>query len=120
MSPFVQPGKEQGLVPENWDSSRAAPFIVNAFLIIVLAPITEEMTFRGLGYTLLERFGEWWAIVLVGIAFALVHGLVEGFPILFAFGAGLAFIRARTGSIYPTILVHGTFNAFSLITAVAT
>jgi membrane protease YdiL (CAAX protease family) len=119
LSPFVQPGKEQGLVPDQWDSSRAAPFVVNAIIVIVVAPITEEMTFRGLGFNLLARFGDWAAIVLIGVAFALVHGLIEGFPLLFVFGAGLAFIRARTNSIYPTILLHGTFNAVSLITSIA-
>jgi membrane protease YdiL (CAAX protease family) len=120
LSPFIQPGKEQGLVPDRWDPSRATPFVVNALIVIVLAPITEELTFRGLGYTLLERFGEWSAIVLVGIAFAAVHGLVEGFPLLFAFGAGLAYIRARTSSVYPTILLHATFNTVALLGSVAT
>jgi CAAX protease family protein len=120
LSPFVQPGEEQGLVPDRWEPSRAAPFVANAIVVIVFAPITEELAFRGLGYTLLERFGEWAAIVLVGVAFALVHGLVEGFPLLFAFGAGLALLRARTTSVYPPMLLHATFNAVALIGSVAT
>jgi membrane protease YdiL (CAAX protease family) len=119
LSPLVQPGQEQGLIPERWEPSRAAPFVANAIVVIVLAPIAEELAFRGLGFTLLDRFGDWAAIVLVGLAFALVHGLLEAFPLLFAFGAGLAFIRARTGSIYPTILLHATFNAIALISGVA-
>jgi uncharacterized protein len=77
------------------------------------------MTFRGLGFTLLRRFGNWAAVFMVGFTFALVHGLVEGFPILFAFGSALAFIRWRTGSIYPTILLHASFNAIALIAGVA-
>jgi membrane protease YdiL (CAAX protease family) len=119
VSPFISPGKEQGLVPDQWDPSRAAPFVANAVVIIVLAPVSEELTFRGLGFALLERFGRWSAIALVGFTFALVHGLLEGFPILFAFGAALAFVRARTGSVYPTILLHACFNAVALIGGVA-
>jgi membrane protease YdiL (CAAX protease family) len=119
ISPFANPGKEQGLVPNHWDPARAAPFVANAIVVVVLAPISEEITFRGLGFTLLRRFGNWTAVVLVGFTFALVHGLVEGFPILFAFGSILAFIRWRTGSIYPTILLHASFNAVALIAGVA-
>jgi membrane protease YdiL (CAAX protease family) len=119
ISSFSNPGKEQGLVPDRWDPSRAAPFVANAIVVIVLAPISEEMTFRGLGFTLLRRFGNWAAVLMVGFTFALVHGLVEGFPILFAFGSVLAFIRWRTGSIYPTIVLHASFNAIALIAGVA-
>ncbi len=36
------------------------------------------------------------------------------------FGAGLAFIRERTGSVYPPMVVHGLFNAVALILAVTT
>jgi membrane protease YdiL (CAAX protease family) len=113
--PFFDPGEEQGLVPDQWDSSRAAPFVANAIVVVVLAPIIEELTFRGLGFTLLERFGRWAAIVLVGLAFAAVHGLVEGFLLLAVFGALLALIRSRSGSIYPPILLHAFFNGFALL-----
>jgi uncharacterized protein len=118
LSSFLNPGEEQGLVPDEWDPSRAAPFVANAVVVIVLAPIVEELAFRGLGFTLLERFGEWSAILLVGVAFALAHGLVEGFPLLAVFGAGLAWIRARTHSLYPGLLLHAAFNAFALIGSV--
>jgi len=113
--PFFDPGQEQGLVPEQWDASRAAPFVANALVVVVLAPIIEELTFRGLGFTLLERFGRWAAIVFVGLAFAAVHGLVEGFLLLAVFGALLALIRSRSGSIYPPILLHAVFNGFALL-----
>ena len=118
MSPFVNPGEEQGFVPDEWDASRAAPFAANALVVIVLAPVIEELTFRGLGYSLLERFGRWAAIVAVGIAFAVVHGLAEGFLLLAVFGGLLAFIRAKSGSVYPPILLHAFFNGFALLGSV--
>jgi membrane protease YdiL (CAAX protease family) len=120
LAPLLHPGQEQGLVPKTWHADRAAPFIANFVVVAVVAPVVEELTFRGLGYRLLEPFGRWIAILGVGLAFGLAHGLVEALPILAAFGAGLAYLRMRTGSVYPGMLVHATFNGLVLIVAVAT
>jgi membrane protease YdiL (CAAX protease family) len=116
---FANPEKEQGLIPQNWDSSKIAPFAAFAFVVVVVAPIVEELQFRGVGYGLLERFGATAAILLVGISFGLVHGLVAGFPVIAVFGIGLAYLRSRTDSIYPCMLLHASFNAFGLIVGIA-
>ncbi len=118
LSPLLKPGQEQGLTPTHWEANHAAAYIGNAIVIAVVAPIVEELTFRGLGYSLLEPFGRWTAIVLVGILFALAHGLVEAFPFLAAFGAMLAYLRSRVDSVYPGMIVHGLFNAVALVVAV--
>lgn len=118
VSIFADPGAEQGLTPKQWDSGRAVPFAVNFIVFVAIAPAVEELTFRGLGYSLLEPLGRLTAILWVGIAFGLAHGLLEGLPILIAFGCGLAFIRARSDSVYPGMVVHAAFNAFALIVAV--
>jgi membrane protease YdiL (CAAX protease family) len=120
LSPFLNPGEEQGLTPDHWDSSRAAPFFVNAFVVVLVAPFVEEVTFRGLGYSLLAQFGIAVAIFGTAIAFALGHGLLEGLPVLFAFGAGLAYIRYRQDSVVPGIVLHGLFNAIALAFSVST
>jgi len=120
LAPFVNAGDEQGLVPTKWEPNRAAAFAANFVVVGLLAPIVEELTFRGLGYRLLEPFGRWAAILLVGLAFGLAHGLVEALPILAFFGVGLAYLRNRTGSVYPGIVVHATFNSLVLVVAVAT
>ena len=116
---FGNPEKEQGLIPQHWDSSKIAPFAAFAFVVVVVAPIVEELQFRGVGYGLLERFGPTAAILLVGLAFGLVHGLVAGFPVILVFGTGLAYLRSRTDSIYPCMLLHASFNAFGLIVGIA-
>ena len=118
LSPLLHPGEEQGLVPNTWHPDRAAPFVANFLVVAVLAPIVEEITFRGLGYKLIEPFGKWTAILVVGLLFGLAHGLVEALPILAAFGAGLAYVRMRTGSVYPGMIVHSAFNSLVLIVAV--
>jgi membrane protease YdiL (CAAX protease family) len=118
LNPLLHPDREQGLTPSTWESAHAAAFALNMFALAVVGPIVEELTFRGLGFTLLERYGNAVAIVGIGIAFALWHGLVEAFPVLFVFGAALAYLRSRTGSIYPGMILHGLFNALALTIAV--
>ena len=116
---FANAEDEQGLIPKHWDPSRLAPFIGFCIVVVVIAPIVEELLFRGVGYGLLEQFGQYPAIVLVGIAFGLVHGLVAGFAVIAVFGAGLAYLRAKTDSIYPGMLLHATFNAAGLAIGIA-
>ena len=120
VSLFGDPGREQGLTPSSWDSSRATQFALNFVVFTAVAPVIEELTFRGLGYSLLAPLGRTAAVLWVGIAFGLAHGLVEGLPILIVFGSGLALLRARTDSVYPGIAVHSAFNAIALIASVTT
>lgn len=120
LEPVLHAGEEQGLTPDEWRSSRAPAFAANFAVVAVVAPVVEELTFRGLGYSLLERYGRFAAIAAVGVAFALAHGLIAALPILALFGAGLAYLRARTRSVYPGIIVHSAFNALALTLAVST
>jgi CAAX protease family protein len=115
---FFSPAKEQGLVPHGWEPDRAPQFAANFVVVGLIAPVVEELFFRGLGYSLLARFGRVVAILGVGVAFALAHGLVEAFPLLFAFGAGLAYLRSRVQSVYPGIVVHAGYNCLVLLAAV--
>ncbi len=119
LGPLLNPGREQGVTPDTWRPDHAAAYVANGLVICVVAPFVEELTFRGLGYSLLARFGKWTAIILVGIAFGLAHGLVQAFPFLAALGAGLAYLRSRVDSVYPGMIVHGTFNAIALTVAVS-
>jgi membrane protease YdiL (CAAX protease family) len=118
LGPILHPGREQGVTPDTWQPDHAAAYVVNGLVIAIVAPIVEELTFRGLGYSLLVRFGRWTAILLVGLAFGAAHGLVQAFPLLAVFGIGLAYLRDRTDSVFPGMLVHGLFNAVALIVAV--
>lgn len=117
---FLDPGEEQGLVPEAWDPDRLPQFVANFAVIALFAPLVEEITFRGLGYGLLLRYGVSWAVSLSALLWALGHGLIEALAIFIPFGIGLAYLRLRTRSLYPCLLLHGVFNAIALILAVAT
>jgi CAAX protease family protein len=119
LDPLLHPGREQGVTPTFWRPDHAAEYVANGIVICIVAPFVEELTFRGLGYSLLVRFGKWTAIVLVGVAFALAHGLVQAFPFLMALGAGLAYLRSRVKSVVPGMIVHGLFNGVALAVAVS-
>lgn len=117
-SAFTHPGNEQGLTPSHWEPRHAAAYVANSAVISLFVPFVEELMFRGLGFSLLARFGRWPAILVVGILFGLAHGLVVSLPVIAAFGCVLAWIRARTDSVFPGMVVHGTFNVIALVAAV--
>lgn len=120
LNPFLDAGEDQGLVPDHWDSSRAAPFIANFVVVAIVAPVVEELTYRGVGFAVFrDMLGVTPAIIAVGLAFGLAHGLLIALPVLSIFGMILAYVRDRTESIYPAMLLHATFNSISLIAGVA-
>jgi hypothetical protein len=112
------PGKEQGLTPTHWESAHAGAFAANLVLFALVAPFVEELTFRGLGQSLLMFLGRWQSIIIVGFAFGLAHGLLEALLVLVPFGIVLAYLRDRTDSVYPGMIVHGLFNGIALAAAV--
>jgi uncharacterized protein len=114
------PGKEQGLTPTHWEPAHAGAFAANVVLYALVAPVVEELTFRGVGQSLLGFLGRWPAIVVVGVSFGLAHGLVEALLVLVPFGIALAWLRDRTKSVYPGMVVHGIFNGVALAVAVLT
>jgi uncharacterized protein len=117
LEPLLHAGREQGLEPTRWEPSRALPFALNAIVVVLAAPFVEELTFRGVGFALLSRFGSAAAVVGTAGAFGLAHGLIAGFVALFVFGLFIAVLRLRTDSIYPGMLLHACFNGFALADA---
>lgn len=90
-------------------------------LAIVLAPITEELLFRGWIYTSLRfSFGLWPALLASAALFGLAHYenthlyALAVFPV----GVALAAIRERTGSVKASMLFHA-FNNFIAFCAAA-
>ena len=59
------------------------------------------------------------AIVATGVLFGLVHGYVLALPAMVFFGIAMGWLRSKTGSVYPGMLVHGTTNALIVLIAAA-
>jgi membrane protease YdiL (CAAX protease family) len=115
LEPILHGGEEQGLAPDEWESEHAAAFAANTALIVLVAPFVEELFFRGIGVRALTVFGTMAAILVTGVVFAGVHGVVGALPPLALFGIGLAWIRVRSASIWPGFIAHATYNGIGVV-----
>lgn len=108
-------GDEQNLTPEGWDSSRAGAYALSFLAVVVVAPVIEELLYRGLGLSLLcARVGTPAAVAVTAVLFGVGHGLVLSLAAFVWFGVVIAVVRLRTDSIYPAFVVHGAFNAIGM------
>ena len=94
----------------------ALQFIAAFAAMSLAAPIVEEPVMRGLalngaGGTL----GRAKAVLLVSAMFALMHGRFMGLPAIFAAGLLLAALAWRSGSLWPSVAAHASYNTLSLI-----
>ena len=118
--PIEDPGKEQGLTPTHWEPAHAGAFGANVAVFCLLAPFVEELLFRGVGYSLLRPLGAAPAVLVVGVAFGAWHGLLIALLILVPFGCLLAYLRERTDSVVPGMVVHALFNGAAIAASVLT
>ena len=118
VSIFVRnPGRQQGLLTEHWQSNHVAAFAVNAAAVMILAPIAEELFVRGLGFGLFRPIGRSVSLLLPALAWALMHGIPAGIIPLTIFGIGLGYLRERSDSVIPGMVVHGFYNGLALMLA---
>lgn len=89
--------------------------LINIFLILaVIAPMVEELIFRGLGYLNLRRFvGFWPAAIYSSFIFALYHGQLNVGIDTFILGMFMALAIEKTGSLYSSIAMHFIKNALA-------
>lgn len=81
-------------------------------VVVVIGPTVEEIVFRRGVLRVLLPFGERGAILLSGLIFGLIHGNI--YQLFYACGIGIlfAYLYARTGRLWHTILFHMIFNFF--------
>jgi membrane protease YdiL (CAAX protease family) len=81
------------------------------FLVALIGPVAEELFFRGMLYPVMRRRrGPTAAVVLNAILFALIHFIPILLPSLFLIGLIFAWVRERSGSIIPSIVLHVVQN----------
>ncbi len=92
-----------------------------AFLILfitttLLAPLFEEIIFRGVLLPILSRdFGKGIGIVFSSFIFALAHLSFSEFPPLFVLGIGLACTRLISGRLISSVVMHSLWNGLTFL-----
>lgn len=91
--------------------------ILLIILAVVVAPVTEEMIFRGLFQTMIRSYlnRPWPAIVVTSVMFAMVHADLAHWPALFVLSMGLGYSYEKSGSLFRPIFMHAFFNAVAIL-----
>jgi membrane protease YdiL (CAAX protease family) len=102
-----------------WFSDPAFPtwFRVGLILIaVVVAPIVEELVFRGIALpAVMKHSRPWLAVCFISLVFASVHSHLPSLVPLFLLAVGFSVAYIHSESILVPIVMHATFNTMSLI-----
>lgn len=95
----------------------AVGWVVLAVIVVVGAPVVEELFYRGLLLRSLEkrRLAPWVAALLSAAVFAAMHLQALQFMGLFVFGLVLAALAQGFGRLGPSIWAHAAFNAATVV-----
>ncbi len=78
----------------------------------ILAPVLEEMLFRGIILrSFLKQYSKWAAIVGSATLFGVAHMNLYQFVVALVVGIGCGWLYERTRSLLPCIALHGAYNA---------
>ncbi len=115
----LDPHEELKTIAEYSQLSLRVLIIITA---VVIAPVLEEMLFRGLFQTVIRSFleirnGAWLAILISSGLFAMAHENAGHRPALFMLGLCLGYSYEKSGSLLRPIFIHCLFNAI-VITSV--
>lgn len=92
-------------------------FLSVLFLSAVVVPIAEEFLFRGVLFRWIrDRWSFWPAALGSAAAFALLHPPTAGStPMIFLIGLALAALYEKSGSLWPSMILHGVNNAVGIM-----
>ena len=94
---------------------RAEGWQALAIFAVVVAPVAEEVCFRGLLYpTLRQRLGARPALYLTSLCFAVIHWPMTTWMPLAFLAVFLAYLVEATGSLVPAVVAHAAFNALAV------
>lgn len=109
-------GGSNPLLEQVLDSHNGAALACLALTAVLLAPLFEELLFRGVLLPVVAK--EWGApagIVVSAVTFALAHlSLSEALPLL-ALGLGLGWLRYSSGRLMSSVVMHSLWNGFTFI-----
>lgn len=93
-----------------------AALVLMAVAAVLVAPVCEEIVFRGFLYPAVKRFtGTWPAAIFSALVFAAAHANLPALLPLFLFGLVLVFLYEKTGSLWAPVAVHFCFNGSTVL-----
>jgi membrane protease YdiL (CAAX protease family) len=119
LAPILSPHQEDVTKEVGTDTGGALNVIVGAILIVIIAPLSEEVFFRGFMFAGLRRAMPLWGAALISAcvwgSLHLTGGNVGVAIQLAVFGVILAYLYEQTGSLYATIFAHALNNTIAFI-----
>ena len=111
---LVGPENASSAIGDVFAGLRAGPLaaIGVALVVVVLAPVCEEIVYRGLLWGALERYAlpRWVPFVVTTLLFALAHFEFTRTPLLFVVALPIALARLRTGRLAASVVAHQVNN----------
>jgi len=123
--PLTHLAGAQQQVVNDLDNATGLTLAVFAVVAVLVAPICEELLFRGvLLRSLRRRMSPEWAVIVQALAFALAHPMLSPtigdlavVPGLFLIGAVCGVAALRTGDLSRSIMLHIGFNFLTTVSA---
>lgn len=91
---------------------------VSAVYTCVVAPVTEELFFRGMLLRTFSKANQRFAVFFTAVMFGLAHGNVVQFILGFILGIFLAHITLKHNSVIPAIGVHAVLNTMNVMMSI--
>lgn len=83
------------------------------FSLCIFAPLTEELLFRRIIYSLLLKISYSMAVVMTALTFSLCHFFVAGIPGLLVLGLGFQFSYLKFRNLSAAVILHAMVNSFA-------
>ncbi len=94
--------------------------ILMVIFIVAVAPLFEEMLFRGMLQSMIQGFigKPWISVIVASILFVVLHPPTHWLA-LFALSVTMGYAYEKSGSLFRPILIHAAFNAINLTATMA-
>ena len=99
-------------------SSSGKIYVLNFLYVCIIAPVSEEMFFRGALVDSAEEYGAEFAVVISSVMFAFAHSSVTVLGLPLVMGIVSAIVLIKTGCIFYCIMIHTLCNGVSFVISV--
>ncbi|MTI95342.1 MAG: CPBP family intramembrane metalloprotease [Firmicutes bacterium] len=113
VSHFVEEVPTQAIIEQFMEFQTLSGMLVFGFLVVILAPVTEELVFRGFIFGgVRNNLGFWGAALFSSLAFTVIHLSFHWVPFIqiLILGVGLAWLYEASRNLLAPMLAHAVYN----------